>query len=162
MALARPLVYSDSRAVQVRPTHCPAELGRWDLLIARQLRICSRGLFGRGLRYVATLGSKWIALQGWRAGALTSVSLRRPSRRERIPKRERCASVCISLEPTKAFATGSRAMWGCTRVSQLVRSGRPATHDPTMELNSWLGRTHFVFALGDHHQSRQDEENEQS
>ncbi|MDE0105075.1 MAG: DUF4338 domain-containing protein [Bryobacterales bacterium] len=60
----------DLHAVQVRPTHGAAEHRRWDRLVARHHYLSFRGLFGRGLRHVATLGETWIALLGWQAGAL--------------------------------------------------------------------------------------------
>ena len=60
----------DVRAVSVRPTWGAQEHRRWDQLVATHHYLSFQGLFGKGLRHVATLGSTWIALVGWQAGAL--------------------------------------------------------------------------------------------
>ncbi len=60
----------DLRAVTVRPTWGAQEHRRWDKLVATHHYLSFQGLFGKGLRHVATLGSTWIALIGWQAGAL--------------------------------------------------------------------------------------------
>ena len=60
----------DLRAVRVRPTWGAQEHRRWDQLVATHHYLSFQGLFGKGLRHVATLGSTWIALVGWQAGAL--------------------------------------------------------------------------------------------
>ncbi len=60
----------DLRAVRVRPTWGAQEHRRWDQLVATHHYLSFQGLFGKGLRHVATLGSTWIALLGWQAGAL--------------------------------------------------------------------------------------------
>ncbi len=60
----------DVRAVSVRPTWGAQEHRRWDQLVATHHYLSFQGLFGKGLRHVATLGSTWIALLGWQAGAL--------------------------------------------------------------------------------------------
>ena len=60
----------DLRAVTVRPTWGGQEHRRWDKLVATHHYLSFQGLFGKGLRHVATLGSTWIALIGWQAGAL--------------------------------------------------------------------------------------------
>ena len=60
----------DLRAVTVRPTWGGQEHRRWDKLVATHHYLSFQGLFVKGLRHVATLGSTWIALVGWQAGAL--------------------------------------------------------------------------------------------
>ena len=60
----------DLRAVRVRPTCGGSEDRRWDRLAARHHYLPYHGLFGRGLRHVATLDGTWLALVGWQAGAL--------------------------------------------------------------------------------------------
>ena len=60
----------DLRAVRVRPTVGAAEHRRWDRLCARHHYLSFRGLFGKALRHVATLGPDWVALVGWQAAAL--------------------------------------------------------------------------------------------
>ena len=55
MVPAQPSADFDLHAVQVRPTHGSAEHRRWDQLVARHHYPSFRGLFGRGLRHVATL-----------------------------------------------------------------------------------------------------------
>ena len=60
----------DLRAVRVRSTWGAQEHRRWDQLVATHHYLSFQGLFGKGLRHVATLGSTWIALVGWQAGAL--------------------------------------------------------------------------------------------
>ena len=59
----------DLRAVAVRPTRGSEEHRRWDRLVAAHHYLPFHGLFGKGLRHVATLGSTWLALVGWQAGA---------------------------------------------------------------------------------------------
>ena len=46
----------DLRAVRVRPTHGAQEHRRWDRLVATHHYLSFHGLFGKGLRHVATLG----------------------------------------------------------------------------------------------------------
>ena len=60
----------DLRRVSVRPTRGAQEHRRWDRLVATHHYLSFHGLFGQGLRHVATLGSTWIALLGWQAAAL--------------------------------------------------------------------------------------------
>ena len=60
----------ESHAVQVRPKHCAADQCRWDQLIAKHYYLSFRGLFGRGLRHLATCSPIWNALLGWHAKAL--------------------------------------------------------------------------------------------
>ena len=59
----------DLRAVTVRPTWGAEEHRRWDRLVAAHHYLPFHGLFGKGLRHVATVGSTWLALIGWQAGA---------------------------------------------------------------------------------------------
>ena len=59
----------DLRAVRVRPTWGAEERRRWDELVACHHYLPFHGLFGKGLRHVATLGPTWLALIGWQAGA---------------------------------------------------------------------------------------------
>ncbi len=47
----------DLRAVTVRPTWGGQEHRRWDKLVATHHYLSFQGLFGKGLRHVATLGS---------------------------------------------------------------------------------------------------------
>ena len=58
------------RAVSVRPTFGAQEHRHWDRLVAAHHYLGFGGLFGKGLRHVATLGSTWVALVGWQAAAL--------------------------------------------------------------------------------------------
>ncbi len=60
----------DVRAVTVRPTFGAQEHRHWDRLVAAHHYLGFGGLFGKGLRHVATLGSTWVALVGWQAAAL--------------------------------------------------------------------------------------------
>ena len=60
----------DLRAVRVRPTHGASEHRLWDRLVATHHYLPFGGLFGKGLRQVATLGPTWVALVGWQAAAL--------------------------------------------------------------------------------------------
>ena len=60
----------DLRTVRVRPTRGAGEHRRWDRLVAAHHYLPFAGLFGRGLRHVATLDGAWLALPGWQAGAL--------------------------------------------------------------------------------------------
>ena len=60
----------DVRAVTVRPTFGAHEHRHWDRLVAVHHYLGFGGLFGKGLRHVATLGSTWVALVGWQAAAL--------------------------------------------------------------------------------------------
>ncbi len=59
----------DLRAVAVRPTWGAEEHRRWDRLVAAHHYLPFHGVFGKGLRHVATLGSTWLALIGWQPGA---------------------------------------------------------------------------------------------
>ena len=59
----------DLRAVTVRPTWGAQEHRRWDRLVAAHHYLPFQGLFGKGLRHVATWGSTWLALIGWQPGA---------------------------------------------------------------------------------------------
>ena len=59
----------DLRAVAVRPTWGAEEHRRWDQLVAAHHYLPFHGVFGKGLRHVATLGSSWLALIGWQPGA---------------------------------------------------------------------------------------------
>ena len=59
----------DLHAVTVRPTWGAEERRRWDELVASHHYLPFHGLFGKGLRHVATLGPTWLALIGWQAGA---------------------------------------------------------------------------------------------
>ena len=56
----------DLRAVRVRPTHGASE----HRLVATHHYLPVGGLFGKGLRQIATLGPTWVALVGWQAAAL--------------------------------------------------------------------------------------------
>ncbi len=47
----------DLRAVSVRSTYGAQEHRRWDRLVATHHYLSFQGLFGKGLRHVATLGS---------------------------------------------------------------------------------------------------------
>ena len=60
----------DLRAVTVRPTFGAQEHRLWDQLVAAYHCLGFGGLFGKGLRHVATLGPAWVALVGWQAAAL--------------------------------------------------------------------------------------------
>jgi len=57
------------RRVEVRPIQ-PDERGAWDALVAAHHYLGLRSLFGKTLRYVATLDGRWLALLGWQAAAL--------------------------------------------------------------------------------------------
>ena len=48
----------------------PEERLRWDGLMAERHELGFLRFVGRGLRYVAVLGTLWIGLAGWQAGAL--------------------------------------------------------------------------------------------
>ena len=48
----------------------PEERLRWDHLMAEGHELGFLRFVGRGLRYVAVLGTIWVALAGWQAGAL--------------------------------------------------------------------------------------------
>ncbi len=48
----------------------PEERLRWDRLMAEGHELGFLRFVGRGLRYVAVLGTLWVALAGWQAGAL--------------------------------------------------------------------------------------------
>ncbi len=48
----------------------PEERLRWDGLMAERHELGFLRFAGRGLRYVAVLGTLWIGLAGWQAGAL--------------------------------------------------------------------------------------------
>ena len=57
------------RRVEVRPIR-PDERGAWDALVAAHHYLGLRSLFGKTLRYVATIEGRWLALLGWQAAAL--------------------------------------------------------------------------------------------
>ena len=59
----------DLRAVTVRATWGAEEHRRWDRLVAAHHYLPFHGVFGKGLRHVATQGSTWLALIGWQPGA---------------------------------------------------------------------------------------------
>ena len=59
----------DLRAVTVRPTWGAEEHRRWDRLVAAHHYLPFHGVFGKGLRHVATVGPSWLALIGWQPGA---------------------------------------------------------------------------------------------
>ena len=59
----------DLRAVRVRATWSAEEHRRWDRLVEAHHYLPFHGVFGKGLRHVATLGSTWLALIGWQPGA---------------------------------------------------------------------------------------------
>ena len=59
----------DLGAVTVRPTWGAEEHRRWDRLVASHHYLPFHGVFGKGLRHIATVGSIWLALIGWRPGA---------------------------------------------------------------------------------------------
>ena len=48
----------------------PEERLRWDSLMAERHELGFLRFVGRGLRYVAVLGTLWVGLAGWQAGAL--------------------------------------------------------------------------------------------
>ena len=48
----------------------PEERLRWDRLMAEGHELGFLRFVGRGLRYVAVLGTLWVALAGWQAGAM--------------------------------------------------------------------------------------------
>ena len=68
--LLRPRRVPDLRAVAVRPTCGAQEHRLWDRLVGAHHYLGFGGLFGKGLRHVATLGPAWVALVGWQAAAL--------------------------------------------------------------------------------------------
>ena len=68
-APATPRGEIDLRVVTVRPTWGAQEHRRWDRLVAAHHYLPFHGVFGKGLRHVATLGSMWLALVGWQPGA---------------------------------------------------------------------------------------------
>jgi hypothetical protein len=57
------------RRLEVRPI-LRAERGTWDALVQAHHYLGLRSLFGKTLRYVATLDGCWLALLGWQAAAL--------------------------------------------------------------------------------------------
>ncbi len=57
------------RSVEVRPIG-PHETRRWAEEMDRYHYLGNRGVCGRSLRYVATLGGQWVALIGWGNAAL--------------------------------------------------------------------------------------------
>ena len=59
----------DLRSVTVRPTWGAEEHRRWDALVESHHYLPFHGVFGKGLRHVAILGSIWLALIGWQPGA---------------------------------------------------------------------------------------------
>ena len=59
----------DLGAVTVRPTWGAEEHRRWDRLVASHHYLPFHGVFGKGLRHIATVGSIWLALIGWQPGA---------------------------------------------------------------------------------------------
>ena len=59
----------DLRAVTVRRTWGAEEHRRWDRLVAAHHYLPFHGVFGKGLRHVATVGPSWLALIGWQPGA---------------------------------------------------------------------------------------------
>ena len=59
----------DLRAVTVRPTWGAEEHRRWDRLVASHHYLPFHGVFGKGLRHIALVGSTWLALIGWQPGA---------------------------------------------------------------------------------------------
>ena len=59
----------DLRAVTVRPTWGAEEHRRWDRMVAAHHYLPFHGVFGKGLRHVATVGPSWLALIGWQPGA---------------------------------------------------------------------------------------------
>ena len=63
------LVFSLS-AVEVRPVSDAAERARWDRVMDAEHYLGFRGMFGHGIRHVATgPDGEWLALLGWCAGA---------------------------------------------------------------------------------------------
>ena len=58
------------RSIRVRPTCGAQEHRLWDRLVEAHHYLGFGGLFGKGLRHVATLGPAWVALVGWQAAAL--------------------------------------------------------------------------------------------
>ncbi|MDE2921374.1 MAG: ISAs1 family transposase [Acidobacteriota bacterium] len=58
------------RSITVRPTCGAQEHRLWDRLVEAHHYLGFGGLFGKGLRHVATLGPAWVALVGWQAAAL--------------------------------------------------------------------------------------------
>ncbi len=59
----------DLRAVTVRPTYGEQERRHWDHLVRLHHYLPFHRVFGKGLRHVAEVGSRWVALIGWQAGA---------------------------------------------------------------------------------------------
>jgi hypothetical protein len=57
------------RRLEVRPIR-PEERGAWDALVAAHQYLGLRSLFGKTLRYVATVEGRWLALLGWQGAAL--------------------------------------------------------------------------------------------
>lgn len=57
------------RRIEVRPIR-PEERGEWDALVQAHHYLGLRSLFGKTLRYVATVEGRWLALLGWQAAAL--------------------------------------------------------------------------------------------
>ena len=57
------------RDVSVRPIR-PEEQARWDALVHEHHYLGLRSLFGKTLRYVASVDGCWLALLGWQAAAL--------------------------------------------------------------------------------------------
>ena len=57
------------RDVSVRPIR-PEEQARWDALVHEHHYLGLRSLFGKTLRYVASVDGRWLALLGWQAAAL--------------------------------------------------------------------------------------------
>ena len=60
----------DLREVTVRPTYGEVESRHWDDLVRLRHSLPFHGVFGKGLRHVAEVGSHWVALIGCQAGAL--------------------------------------------------------------------------------------------
>ena len=57
-------------AVEVRPVSDAAERARWDHVMDAEHYLGFRGMFGHGIRHVATgPDGEWLALLGWSAGA---------------------------------------------------------------------------------------------
>ena len=57
-------------AVEARPVSDAAERARWDRVMAAEHHLGFRGMFGHGIRHVATgPDGEWLTLLGWCAGA---------------------------------------------------------------------------------------------
>ena len=98
----------DLGAVTVRPTWGTEERRRWDELVASHHYLPFHGLFGKGLRHVATLGPTWLALIGWQAGAF-KLAAPRP-----LDRLERGAAVpAASLDRAAGSLCHSDAVSGC-------------------------------------------------